>query len=131
MPCIVRGFERLRDLPRDGQRLVERDGAARHALGQVLAFDELHDERPRVAGVLEAVDLRRCAGGSATRASCASRSKRARRSASRRHRRRQDLDRDVTSERHVAGAIDLAHATCAEQRENLIGPETSDRGRGS
>jgi hypothetical protein len=31
-PAIVRGFDRLRDLPGDGQRLVDRDRAARMPL---------------------------------------------------------------------------------------------------
>ena len=43
-PLLVRGFERLGDLLRDGQRVVERHGSARDALRQIVAFDELHHE---------------------------------------------------------------------------------------
>ena len=42
---LVRGLERVGDLPRDRQRLVHRNGTARDARGEVLALDELHDER--------------------------------------------------------------------------------------
>ena len=52
---LVRGFERVGNLPGDGQRLVERDGPARDPLRQVLALDQFHDEgvhvrRPDPAG---------------------------------------------------------------------------------
>ena len=41
---LVRRFERLRDLFRDGQRFVERDRAAGDPLREILALDQLHDE---------------------------------------------------------------------------------------
>ena len=53
---LVRGFERLGDLLRDGQRLVERDRAARDALRRVVALDEFHHERGHAAAFFEAVD---------------------------------------------------------------------------
>ena len=64
---LVRRFQRLRDLPGDGQRFVERDRATRDALRQVLALDQLHHERGDAAAFFEAVDRRRCADDSATR----------------------------------------------------------------
>ena len=45
-PLIVRRFEGFRDLLRDAQRLVERDGAERQRLRQILALDEFHHEAP-------------------------------------------------------------------------------------
>jgi hypothetical protein len=39
---LVRRFERVSDLLRDGQRLGDRDRPARHALCEVLALDEFH-----------------------------------------------------------------------------------------
>ena len=42
---FVRGLERLGDLLRERQGLVERDRPARDALRQVLAFDQLHHQR--------------------------------------------------------------------------------------
>ena len=53
---VVRGFERLRDLPRDSQRFVERNPALSDAIGQRQALDVFHDERRHTAGALEAVD---------------------------------------------------------------------------
>ena len=42
---LVRGFERVGNLPRDRQRFVERNGAAGDSLRQILALDQFHDER--------------------------------------------------------------------------------------
>ena len=53
---LVRGFERLGDLLRDGQRFVERNRAARDALREIVALDELHHERGDAAAFFEAVD---------------------------------------------------------------------------
>ena len=44
-PLLVRGFDRLGNLLRNRQCLVERHGAARDVLRQILSFDEFHDER--------------------------------------------------------------------------------------
>jgi hypothetical protein len=41
---LVRGLERLGDLPRDRDRFVRGDGAPLQALGDVLAFGQLHRE---------------------------------------------------------------------------------------
>ena len=42
----------------------------------------------------------------------------------------QDLDRDVTTESRVVGAIHLAHAAGANGGEDLIRPEASAQGEG-
>ena len=55
-PLLVCGFERLGDLLRDRQRLVERMAPSADPLRQVLAIDELHDERREPGGFLEPVD---------------------------------------------------------------------------
>ena len=65
-----------------GSASSSRHRAARDALRQVLALDEFHHQRGDAAGFLRARRSRRCADGSARRASCASRVNRARRSAS-------------------------------------------------
>ena len=57
-PLLVRRFERVGDLLRDGQRLVERDRAARDALRQVVALDQFHHDRTHTAAFFEAVDVR-------------------------------------------------------------------------
>jgi hypothetical protein len=55
-PLFVRRFERFGNLPRDRQRLGQRDGAAREPLRQVLALDQFHDERDRAVALFEAVN---------------------------------------------------------------------------
>ena len=44
-PVLVRGFECLGDLPRDGECFVDRKRALRDPLGQRRAFDQLQDQR--------------------------------------------------------------------------------------
>ena len=43
---------------RDEKRFIERQCAARDSLRQILALDELHDQRPDAAAFLEAVQVR-------------------------------------------------------------------------
>jgi hypothetical protein len=43
---------------------------------------------------------------------------------------RKDLNRDVTPEASVARAVDLAHAACAEHRQNLVRPRRVPADRG-
>ena len=57
-PLLVRGFQRLRNLLRDRQRLVDGDGPTREALGQVLAFDEFEDERRHTTRLFESMNVR-------------------------------------------------------------------------
>ena len=46
---LVRRFERLGDLHGDRQRVVEGDRTVCDPLGEILAVDELHDERANAA----------------------------------------------------------------------------------
>lgn len=55
---LVRRLERVGNLPGDRQRLVERDGSLRDAVGKRRPVDEFEDERGRVAAVFETVNLR-------------------------------------------------------------------------
>ena len=110
---LVRRFQRVGDLLRDGERVGQRYWSTRDQHGEVVAFDELHDQRANAARVLEAVDVRDVGmvqrredlrfafetgepigvvgeGGG------------------------QDLDRDVAIELRIARAIDLAHAAGAK-----------------
>ncbi len=50
---VVSGFQPLRDLAGDGQRFVERDGAASQPLGQVFAVYILERQGHRVIRVFE------------------------------------------------------------------------------
>ena len=116
---LVRGFEGLGDLARDGQRLRERDRAAGKPMGQVLAVDQLHDEGMQPALLLEPVnvrDVRMVQRGK--RAGLALESREAVRIG--REELRQDLDGDVTFKLRVAGAIDLAHPAHADLGQDLV-----------
>jgi len=53
---LVRRFQRLGDLFRDRQPFIDRDRAARNALGQIVAIDQFHHERVHAGGFLEPVD---------------------------------------------------------------------------
>ena len=122
MPLLVRRFERLRDLLRDRQRLVDRDRPARNALRQVLALDEFHHQRTDTVGFFETVDVRdvgmiqrgeglRFAGEPCEPFGVA------------REDIGQHLDGDVAIELRVSRAIDLTHAAGAEGHEDLIRAE--------
>ena len=52
---FVRGLERLRDLLRDGQGVVEWNRATRNALREIVALDEFHHESGHPTAVFEAV----------------------------------------------------------------------------
>jgi hypothetical protein len=54
----MRRFERLRDLFCDAECFVERNGAARNALREVLALDEFHHQRTNTVRFFQAVDVR-------------------------------------------------------------------------
>jgi hypothetical protein len=41
----IGGVERLRDLPRDAKRVVERDGAFRDSIGECRSVHQLHHQR--------------------------------------------------------------------------------------
>ena len=121
-PLLVRRFERLGDLRRHRQRLVDRNGPPRDPIGERRAFDQLHHQRVQAAGIFEAMDLRdvrmiECRkelrfpaepckaigivgdGG------------------------QQDFDRDVAIQLRIEGAIDLAHTAGADQTSDLVGAE--------
>ena len=55
---LVRGLQRLGDLRRDRQRLVERHRARRNSIRERRPFHELQHERGDAVGVFEAVNGR-------------------------------------------------------------------------
>ena len=57
-PLFVRGLERLGDLLRDRQGLVQRHRSARDAFGDRRTFNQLDHERCRRVGPLETVNGR-------------------------------------------------------------------------
>ena len=110
---VVGLLERLGDLPRDLERLVDGDGAAREALLEVLALDQLEGEEGLAVRLLEPVDrgdVRVVERGEEVRLALEAREA----LGVLRHLRRQHLDRDVAAEVRVGGAVDLAHPAGAE-----------------
>jgi hypothetical protein len=119
---LVRRFERVGDLSGDGQRLGQRDGAARDVRGEILAFDEFHHQGREVGRLLEAVDrgnvrvVQRGQDFSFTLEPCE-----AIRVAG--DRCGQHLDRDGPLEIAVGGAIDLTHTTRTDLRGDFVGTD--------
>ena len=117
------GLECLRDLPRDRQGLTDREAgyvAARGApwtcdsFGESLAFHQFQDERAHAVGLFDAVDgadVRVIHRGEHPRLALEAHAP----FGLRRERRRQDFDRHLAPKRLVVRAVDLAHATNAEQ----------------
>ena len=121
---LVRRFERLGDLLRDRQRLVERNRAARDPLRQSSPSTSSITSACMPPDLFEPVDARRCWDDSARRASSASRWKRASRSASAANDVRQHLDRHLALQLGVGRAIHLAHAACADLGGDLMDAES-------
>jgi hypothetical protein len=122
---IVRGFERLRDLSRDRQRFIDRNGTTRDALGEIVALDELHHQR-RAFNAIDVRDVRVIQGRQHFGFTAES---------------RQPLiiicdivgqhfDGDVALQIRVARAIHLAHAARTEQRHHLVRAYSLARGKG-
>ena len=126
---LVRRFERVGDLPGDPDRFIDRQRTARQPIRQRLSVHELEDEALRRAGGLEAVDgrdLRVIQRGEDLRLTLEAREA----VGVLAERGRQDFQRDVATERHIARAIHLAHPAGAERRDDFIGAEASTRTQG-
>ena len=54
---LVRGFERIGDLQRNQQRVIEGDRARRDPIGKRRPLDQLHDQRGDARGLLEPVNV--------------------------------------------------------------------------
>jgi hypothetical protein len=125
---VVRRFEGFRDLLRDGQRLVERHGAAPQPLRQVVALDKFHHEGLDALGVLQPVDgrdVRMIERGEDFRFALEPRD------AFRVSRERlgEDFDRDVAIEPRVARPIHFAHPARPDSGENLVRTEARASGQ--
>lgn len=128
-PELVRRAERRSDLPRNRQRLVEREGALADSVGKGGPLDELHHERLHAIGIFESVD--RCAVRVIERSQdfrlaletgepvwiC-------------RHSGRQDLDRDLTLQARVGRAVHLAHPAGAKRRDDAVRSQVGSFGQG-
>jgi hypothetical protein len=121
-PLLMRGFERLGDLARDGQGLVERNGSLRNTICERRPSDEFHHEGGRAVRSFEAVDLgdvgvvqRGKCPGLALEPSQAIRVLR--------EGLRQDLNGDLTPQVGVGGAIYLTLAAHADLGGDFIRAE--------
>ena len=121
-PLLVCRFERFGNLLRDGQRLVERDRAARDALRQVVALDQLHHDRAHTAAFFEAVDVRdvrviegreRLRFAREPREPVGVTGERV----------GQYLERDIAIELRIARAVDLAHPAGADAGDDFVDAE--------
>jgi hypothetical protein len=119
---LVSRLESFSDLPRDSERLVDRDRAALEALLKVFSLDEFKREGDRALVLRESMDGRdvRMVEG------CEHLSLAAEAGHPLmilRERRRQDLDRDVAPEGSVASAVDLTHAPGADGNPDFVGSD--------
>jgi hypothetical protein len=121
-PDVMGGFERLRNLQRDRQCLLEWNWTLLDPLGERRPVDELEDERMHAVGYLEAMNRRdawMAEGRQQLRLTLEARQPIGIVS----QMFRQDLERDTSIQPSIARAIHLAHAAGAERRHDLEGPE--------
>ena len=121
-PLLVGGFERLGDLLRDRQRLIDWNRALCNSVSERRPLDQFHDKRLHSVCLLQAIDMgdvRMIEGGEDLRFSPeTSEAVRVRR-----ERIRQHLQGIVALERCVVRSPDLAHAALADQGSDLIRAE--------
>ena len=117
---LVRGLERVSDLPGESECLRDRQRAVRNHRRERRPLDELHDHRVGVAGVFDTVHgrnprmvQRREGARFALEASPAI--------GVLRDRVGQHLDGHVALQPRIAGTIHLAHTPCAERADDLVG----------
>ena len=122
--AVVRRFQRLSNLARDRQRLVERHRASRKPRREVLTLHELHRESAHRAGCFQPEDLRdvrvieRCERPGFALEACEPIGITSEEF-------REHFDRDVAAQVRVAGFVDLSHATCTEWTEDFVWPEAT------
>ena len=126
---LVRRFERLGDLPCDGECFVEGARTLCDALREVLALDEFHDEGRDPSGFLDRVDrrdVRMIQRGERLRLALKSgQAIRVRGEGVRQH-----FDRDLATEARIGGAVDRTHPALANLRGDLVDAETRARSEG-
>ena len=126
---FMRGFEGLRNLLRERQRVGKRDRPMPDAIGEGRALDQFEHERMRRAAVFKAID-----SGDvwmAERGEHLRFSPKSRQPVRIGHERAgQDLQCDVAIELGVASAIDFPHATSAHGSYDFVGTEPGARSQG-
>ena len=127
--AIVRRLERLGDLTRDLERLVERKSAVRQPVRERLSRHELHHDEPRAFRFLQAVDRGdRGVVQGGEHPGLALEPRQALRVAG--ELLGEGLDRDLPAQPVVVGAIDLSHSAGPERAQNRIDPELRARREG-
>ena len=119
---LVGRFERLRDLPRDRRRFVDRNRSVFEPIGERRSVDELEHEGLHVVRLFEAVnrgDVRMVERREQLRFTLEA----GEAIGIENEGVRQDFQRHVTVERRVACAIDLAHSASANGRNDFIRAE--------
>ena len=127
-PLLVCGFEGFRDLPRHRQRIVYGNRPLRDAIGERGPLDQLQHERLDAVRFFKAVDrgdIRMVERREHLRLAFEAREP----VGIAREELGKDLQRDVTIELRVTRTIDLAHAACAECRDDLVGAEARAGGQ--
>ena len=127
-PLVVRGGEAVRDLDRVVEGLAHREGRAREADAQALAFEQLRGEvRPAVvvADVEDGEDVGMVEGGHRLRFDLEA----PQAVGVRGHGRGEHLEGDIAPEAVIAGAVDLSHASGAEETRDFIGADPGPRGQ--
>jgi hypothetical protein len=124
---LVGGREPPRDLDRVVERLARRQRPGSETAAKGFALQELGDDVRRAVVGPDVVDRRDVRVVQESRGSGllleAAEAIRVRR-----ERRRQDLDRDVAAEARILRAVDLAHPSRTERRDDLIGTQTGTGG---
>ena len=126
---LVGGFERLDDLARDRQRVLEWNRAVSDAIGQRGPVDELHHQRLPGRRFLDAVDrrdVRMVQRGEDLRFALEPREALGIGG----ERRRQDLEGDVALQSAVTRAVDLPHAAGRDEAEDLVRTDPCTDGQG-
>ena len=122
--ALVRGLERLGDLPRDRERSSTGSGAASRSAPRASRPRRAPSRAPLSPPLPRGRRSRAMFGWLSEASSCASRSKRARRSRiAARTRPGRILIATSRPQPRVARAIDLAHAAGAERRDDLVEAE--------
>ena len=123
---VMRGFQRLADLFGDAECFIDRNRTADESSIETFAIDEFEHQELCAVRFLHPMDLRdvwmiqRCENfGFTLEPSEAFRIAG--------YRSRQHLDGDLASEVGISGAIHLAHAAAAQQRQNLVDAEAGAR----
>ena len=118
-PLLVCCFERLGDLLRDGQRLIDANPILGDALRESRPWNQLHDQRRLSVESLESVnrrDVRMAQGCQRLRFTVEARES----VRVGRHRRGQHLDRHVPGKIGIGGSVDFTHATHTDLGTDLV-----------